>query len=92
MPQTHFEGGMNKVLKKKRNKEENGALEERHSQFFLVLISSTRFQDNFLGATKHSAGLGTVGFVYCTVFTTKASGKHSKPPTVQPLEQKITRE
>lgn len=90
-----LDGEINNVLKKKkkkRNKEENRALEERHSQFFLVLISSTRFQDNFLGTTKHSAGLGTVGFIYCTLSTTKASGKHSKPPTVQPLEQKITRE
>lgn len=87
-----LEGEMNNVLKKKRNKEENRALEERHSQFFLVLISSTRFQDNFLRTTKHSAGLGTVGFIYCTFSTTEASGKHCKPPTVQPLEQKITRE
>lgn len=78
--------------KKRRNKDENGALEERHSQFFSGLISSSRFQDNFLGTTERSVGLSTVGFVYCTVFTTKASGKHSKQPTEQPLEQKITGE
>lgn len=93
MPPTHSEGGMNKVSEqKRRNKEESGALEERHSQFFLGLISSSRFQDNFLGTTERSVGLSTVGFLYCTVFTTKASGKHSKQPTEQPLEQKITGE
>lgn len=81
-----------KSYRRKRNKELNRALEERHRQFFLGLISSTRFQDNFLGTTKHSVGLSTVGFLYCTVSTTKASSKHSKPPIVQPLEQKITRE
>lgn len=91
---TNFFGRKNEqsLTEGKRNKELNRALEERHRQFFLGLISSTRFQDNFLGTTKHSVGLSTVGFLYCTVSTTKASSKHSKPPIVQPLEQKITRE
>lgn len=78
--------------KKRRNKGGSGALEERHSQFFSALISSSRFQDDFLGTTERSVGLGTVGFILCAVSTTKASGKHSKQPTEQPLEQKITAE
>lgn len=78
--------------KKRRNKGESGALEGRHSQFFLGLISSSRFQDNFLGTTERSVGRGTVGLAHCAVLSTKASGKHSKQPTEQPLEQKITGE